>query len=188
MVKNEGGASPAEATDVFGGWYAIEVAIRDCESRAEELDPSCADDQFTRDLLIGVAERLRSSGSNPAEAAGAALGWAVAQLDAARNSGRSRAALDSVMKSLRSLEGAAQLAGVPAAPPSRGVPQQRAQEEAILGALEARGVDPLKMPKAPMGNKPWPLREEIGDELKLSSVVMKKAFGRLRADGRMKDE
>jgi hypothetical protein len=60
------------------------------------------------------------------------------------------------------------------------------QDDAIIAALIARKIDPLQMPSAPLGNKPWALREEVGRELKLSSVSMKKAFTRLRKANRMK--
>jgi len=57
----------------------------------------------------------------------------------------------------------------------------------IIAAIKRRKLDPLQMPKAPLGNKPWPLREEIGKELGLGRVAMRKAFTRLRKDSRIKD-
>ncbi|MEO6279193.1 hypothetical protein [Roseateles sp.] len=57
----------------------------------------------------------------------------------------------------------------------------------ILEKLRQRDIDPLKMPKAPLGNKPWPLRESIGVELGYSPEMMLRAWKRMRADGRIKD-
>lgn len=80
-------------------------------------------------------------------------------------------------------------------PPSSGVPAPRrvlaqmAQEDAIVAALTLRGHDPLRMPKAPLGNKPWPLREEIRRDLgpAFTKEVMRKAWLRLRKAQRIRD-
>lgn len=61
------------------------------------------------------------------------------------------------------------------------------QDNSIIQALKDKGIDPLQMPKAPQGNKPWPLRVELGQILGYSDATMKKAFTRLRNEGRMKD-
>lgn len=71
--------------------------------------------------------------------------------------------------------------------PSKPIPRQRAQEEQLLHALRLRGVDPLAMECAPPGNKRWPLREAVLIELDWSREVMRKAWQRLRSDGRIKD-
>ena len=80
---------------------------------------------------------------------------------------------------------------VDAAHPCPSVPRRltahAAQEGAILSKLTELGVDPLAMPRPPLGNKPWPLREQIREELRYSKPVMKKAWDRLRAARQIKD-
>ncbi len=66
--------------------------------------------------------------------------------------------------------------------------QKKARERhgnLVLQALQARKVDPMKL-DPPLGNKPWPLREELRAELKLTPVQIQKAFTWLRAEGLMK--
>lgn len=58
------------------------------------------------------------------------------------------------------------------------------QDDAIIDALKKRGIDPLTL-IPPKGNKPWLLRVEIGNELDLGKDVVRKAFTRLRKEGRM---
>ena len=70
---------------------------------------------------------------------------------------------------------------------AKGNPRQRAQETAILAKLVAMGHDPKALERAPKGNKPWPLRVAIVAELKLSPEIGRKAWGRLRKDGRIQD-
>jgi len=61
------------------------------------------------------------------------------------------------------------------------------QDTAIIQWLKARGIDLLNMPKAPLGNKPWPLREELMSDLNYSKPTVCKAFTRLRKEKLMKD-
>ena len=70
---------------------------------------------------------------------------------------------------------------------SRREPEQARQERVILEWLASEGIDPLQMPKPPLGNKPWPLRERMREELNLSKDVVKKAMQRLRTDKRLKN-
>lgn len=65
--------------------------------------------------------------------------------------------------------------------------QQPDQEARIIAKLIEHGYDPKKMPRAPLGNKPWPLRESVRLELGYSTEVMKKAWTRLRAEDRIMD-
>jgi len=61
-------------------------------------------------------------------------------------------------------------------------------DDDIIAAIKRRGIDPLQLPKAPLGNKPWPLSTQIGKELEITPGEMKKAFTRLRKDpARIKD-
>jgi hypothetical protein len=86
---------------------------------------------------------------------------------------------------VRALEGAVLpgLAQVPRS--SKRVKATTQQEDNVIQALLARGIDPMQMPKPPLGNKAWPLRVEIGSELGYSKAMMIKTFGRLRSLGRM---
>jgi len=59
-------------------------------------------------------------------------------------------------------------------------------DDNIIKALNHRKIDPMRVPKPPLGNKPWTLREEIGKELGITRAEMKKAFTRLRKDVRVK--
>jgi hypothetical protein len=56
----------------------------------------------------------------------------------------------------------------------------------VIEALRKRGIDPLKMPTPPSGNKPWPLRLDIQNDLNITAAQAKQSFTRLRNDGRMK--
>lgn len=76
----------------------------------------------------------------------------------------------------------------PVLPPPGRILAQHVQEDAILAALRIKGHNPLCMPKAPRGNKPWPLREELRLQLKYSEAVMRKAWTRLRHDKRITEE
>lgn len=71
--------------------------------------------------------------------------------------------------------------------PRRKKLSQPDQEEAILVWLKGHGYDPMAMPKPPLGIKPWPLREALRMDLGLTIEVARKAFKRLREDGRMKN-
>ena len=59
-------------------------------------------------------------------------------------------------------------------------------DDNIIAELRTRDVDPMKMPSAPLGNKRWTLREEIGIAVGITPTSTKKAFTRLRKDGRMR--
>ena len=61
------------------------------------------------------------------------------------------------------------------------------QDDNIIAKLVEHGHDPLRMPKAPRGKAPWPIRERVSNELNYSKDVMKKAWTRLRREGRIKD-
>lgn len=76
---------------------------------------------------------------------------------------------------------------LPALAKGRGEPALRAQERAILEEIRAQGLDPQKLEKAPLGNKPWPLRDEMRAKLGFTKNVMLKAWKRLRADGSIAD-
>jgi hypothetical protein len=73
------------------------------------------------------------------------------------------------------------------AAPERKVKASTQQDTAIIQWLKARGIDLLNMPKAPLGNKPWPLREELMSDLNYSKPTVCKAFTRLRKEKLMKD-
>lgn len=77
-------------------------------------------------------------------------------------------------------------ADAPPAPPKRREKATTQHDDNVIAALKARNIDPLNMPAAPLGNKPWPLREDIAKELGISTNTAKKAFTRLRKYGRMK--
>ena len=72
-------------------------------------------------------------------------------------------------------------------PMQRRVLAKTIQDNNIIAKLVEHGHDPLRMPKAPHGNVPWPVKERVGNELKYSKDVMKKAWTRLRQEGRIKD-
>jgi hypothetical protein len=57
------------------------------------------------------------------------------------------------------------------------------QCQLVLDAIKARGLDPMNLPPAPLGNKPWPLRQDIQEDTGLSEVMVKKALTLLRKDG-----
>lgn len=73
------------------------------------------------------------------------------------------------------------------ASPPRRLLASAAQDSAILAKLAEHGYSPLKMPKAPSGNKPWPLRVSISAELGFSPEVMRKAWQRLRTEKQIVD-
>lgn len=70
----------------------------------------------------------------------------------------------------------------------RPLQRQPAQEQAILAKLREHGHDPLRLERAPSGNKPWPLRERVRNELNFSKEVMRKAWTRLRSQRQIQDD
>ena len=66
--------------------------------------------------------------------------------------------------------------------PLRRIKKSTLDDDNIIAAIKRREIDPLRMPKPPLGNKAWPLRVEIGKELEITPVQMKRAFTRLRKD------
>ena len=67
--------------------------------------------------------------------------------------------------------------------PTEKVQQKKAPErhgERILAAILRRGLDPLSLAPPPLGKSPWPLREDLLRELKLTDSQAKKAFTWLR--------
>jgi hypothetical protein len=85
------------------------------------------------------------------------------------------------------VDGEASASSIEASAPARRKPALREQEDAIIEELRSRGLNPQKLEKAPLGNKKWPLREEIRAKLGYSKEVMSKAWKRLRADGSIAD-
>lgn len=65
-------------------------------------------------------------------------------------------------------------------------PLQRAQEDAVLAKLRELGYDPLAVPVAQPGH-PSAAKQAVREALGYSDDVMKKAWQRLRTDGRIKD-
>lgn len=79
-------------------------------------------------------------------------------------------------------------AATPASKPTqRRVLGSTIQDNNIIAKLVEHGHDPLRMPKAPRGNAPWPIRKRVSNELNYTKDVMKKAWTRLRQEGRIKD-
>lgn len=74
----------------------------------------------------------------------------------------------------------------PPAPAKRREKATTQHDNNIIAALMACNIDPLKMPAPPLGNKPWPLRVQIAEELGISKSTVKTAFTRLRINDRMK--
>jgi hypothetical protein len=70
--------------------------------------------------------------------------------------------------------------------PTSWVKARTQQEDNVIKALLALGIDPMQMPKAPLGNKAWSLKADIGLQLGYSDNVMSRTFTRLRQAGRMK--
>lgn len=60
------------------------------------------------------------------------------------------------------------------------------RDDAVIAALRARNVDPMKMPTPPLGNTPWPLRESLREDLGLSKAQANESFRRLRKEGRIR--
>jgi hypothetical protein len=79
-------------------------------------------------------------------------------------------------------------AGDGAAPSTRREKGTTIRDDAVIEALRKRGVDPLNMPTAPLGDKPWPLREEIQSEMRISKTMAKQSFTRQRKAGRMRSQ
>ncbi len=92
---------------------------------------------------------------------------------------------DEVMRLDREVFSADMRASAPA-PATRREKATTLHDNNIIAALKSRGIDPLKMPSAPLGNKPWQLREEIAKQLGITPIAAKKAFTRLRKAQRMK--
>lgn len=70
--------------------------------------------------------------------------------------------------------------------PPAPVPRARAQEEAILAKLRELNFDPLAVPAAPPG-KESSAKQRVRAALGYSPSVMRKAWQRLRDDGRIRD-
>ena len=67
------------------------------------------------------------------------------------------------------------------------VPASAAQEAAILAKLRELGIDPQAVP-APDAGKRHEVKKQVRTALRYSEAQMRKAWTRLRADGRVKDE
>jgi hypothetical protein len=65
--------------------------------------------------------------------------------------------------------------------------RQPAQEAEILATLLLLGFDPLAIPSPPRRGLPSPAKREVQRALGYTTDVMKKAWQRLRDDGRIKD-
>jgi len=64
------------------------------------------------------------------------------------------------------------------------MPAQRAQEEAVLQALQTGGFDPRRLPKTPPG-KPSPAKQHVRAALSFSPAVIDNAWKRLTSDKRI---